>query len=98
MAQFGLFFFRTLFFLIDFIYVFMIEAKIEAETQREKQAPWREPDAGLDPGSPGSRPRPKAGAKALSHTGVLSCDFSSCFPFLLLLVEEFLFPVKIPLP
>ena len=24
--------------------------------QREKQAPCREPDAGLDPGSPGSRP------------------------------------------
>ena len=32
----------------------------EAETQakqKEKQAPCREPDVGLDPGSPGSRPR-----------------------------------------
>ena len=28
--------------------------------QREKQAPWREPDVGLDPGSPKSRPGPKA--------------------------------------
>ena len=32
--------------------------------QREKQAPCREPDVGLDPGSPGSRPGPKA---ALNH-------------------------------
>ena len=32
--------------------------------QREKQAPCREPDIGLDPGSPGSCPRPKA---ALNH-------------------------------
>ena len=32
--------------------------------QREKQAPRREPDVGLDPGSPGSRPGPKA---ALNH-------------------------------
>ena len=29
--------------------------------QREKQAPCREPDAGLDPGTPGSHPRPKGG-------------------------------------
>ena len=31
--------------------------------QREKQAPCREPDVGLDPGSLGSRPGPKAGSK-----------------------------------
>ena len=37
--------------------------------QREKQAPCRKPDAGLNPGSPGSYPRPKAGAKLLSHPG-----------------------------
>ena len=35
--------------------------------QREKQAPCREPDVGLNPRSPGSRPGPKAGAKLLSH-------------------------------
>ncbi|CAD7690644.1 unnamed protein product [Nyctereutes procyonoides] len=34
--------------------------------QREKQAPHREPDVGLDPGTPGSRPGPKAGAKPLN--------------------------------
>ena len=34
----------------------------EAETQaeREKQTPCREPDVGLDPGSPGSGPGLKA--------------------------------------
>ena len=33
--------------------------------QREKQAPCRKSDAGLDPGTPGSHPGPKAGAKPL---------------------------------
>ena len=28
------------------------------------------PDAGLDPGTPGSRPGPKAGVKPLSHPGI----------------------------
>ena len=44
----------------------------EAETQREKQAPHREPDVGLDPRTPGSRPEPKAHAQPLSHPGALS--------------------------
>ena len=30
----------------------------------------REPDVGFNPGSPGSRPGPKAGAKPLSHPGI----------------------------
>ena len=30
----------------------------------------REPDVGFDPGSPGSCPGPKAGAKPLCHPGV----------------------------
>ena len=38
--------------------------------QREKQAPCKEPDAGVDPGTPGSLPEPKAGAKPLSHSGI----------------------------
>ena len=37
--------------------------------QREKQAPCREPDVGLDLGTLGSRPEPKAEAQPLSHTG-----------------------------
>ena len=78
--------FIYLFFLkiYSFIYLFMIEREREAETrQREKQAPCREPDAVLDPGTPGLRPGPKAGAKPLSHPGIPSpslfkCNFISC--------------------
>ena len=48
------------------------EREREAETQAEGEAGsmhW-EPDVGFDPGSPGSRPRPKAGAKPLRHLGI----------------------------
>ena len=38
--------------------------------QREKQAPHKEPDVELDPGTPGSGSGPKAGAKLLSHPGI----------------------------
>ena len=38
--------------------------------QRQKQAPCGEPDAGLDPRTPQSRPEPKADAQLLSHPGV----------------------------
>ena len=38
--------------------------------QREKQALCKDPDVGLDPGSPGSHPGPKAGTKPLSHPGI----------------------------
>ena len=41
-----------------------------AETrQREKQAPFGEPDAGLDPKTPGSPPELKADTQPLSHPG-----------------------------
>ena len=36
------------------------EAETQAEGEGEKQAPCREPDVGLDPGSPGSYPGLKA--------------------------------------
>ena len=44
---------------------------IEAETQEEGET-GSVPGAqcGLDPGTPGSRPGPKAGAKLLSHPGI----------------------------
>ena len=42
--------------------------------QREKQAPHREPDVRLDLGSPGLCPGLKAGAKPLSHPGILHFD------------------------
>ena len=37
----------------------------------EKQAPCTEPDAGLDPRTPGSPPEPKANTQPLSHLGTL---------------------------
>ena len=48
------------------------EREREAETQAEGEAGsmhW-EPDVGLDPRSPGSRPGPKTGAKPLRHPGI----------------------------
>ena len=50
--QFFFFFFK------DFIYLFMIDTHRERgrDRQREKQASCREPNAGLDPRSPESRP------------------------------------------
>ena len=35
----------------------------------------REPDVGFDPGSPGSRPGPKAGTKPLCHPGIPIISF-----------------------
>ena len=45
----------------------MRDRERENEREREKQAPCKEPDVGLDPGSPGSCSGPKAGA---SHPGI----------------------------
>ena len=39
----------------------------QRHSQREKQAPCKEPDVGLDPGTPGSHPEPKADTQPLSH-------------------------------
>ena len=46
------------------------EKERQRHRQREKQAPRREPGVGLHPGTPGSCPWPKAGAKPLCHPGV----------------------------
>ena len=54
----------------------MKERERQRHRQREKQAPFREPDVGLDPTTPGSRPEPKADAQPLSHPGIpLYCIF-----------------------
>ena len=65
----------TFYFILFFnFYLFMIvtEREREAETQAEGEAGsmHREPDMGFDPGSPGSRPGLKAGAKPLRHPGI----------------------------
>ena len=51
----------------------------------------RGPDVGLDPGSPGSRPGPKAGAKPLSHPGVPRSSFMKC-PFNSFAISQNRFP------
>ena len=51
----------------------VIQREREAETQQaegEAGSMHREPDVGFDPGSPGLRPGPKAGAKPLRHPGI----------------------------
>ena len=60
------------------------ERKREAETQAEGEAGsmHREPDVGLDPGSPGSHPGPKAGAKPLRHPGIPRIKFLKKIPLL----------------
>ena len=54
------------------------EKERQRHRQREKQAPCTgEPNVGFDPGSPGSRPGPKAGNKPLRHPGIpifLNCS------------------------
>ena len=55
------------------------EAEIQAEGEGEPGSTHRQPDVGFDPGSPGSGPGPKAGAKPLRHPGIpdtatIKCD------------------------
>ena len=55
-----------------FLFIYDSHREREAETQAKGEAGsmHREPDVGFDPGSPGSRPGPKAGAKPLRHPGI----------------------------
>ena len=48
----------------------MRDRERQRHRQREKQAPCREPDVGLDPGTLGSCPGLKAGTKLVSHSGI----------------------------
>ena len=49
------------------------ERERQRHRQREKQSPCKEPDVGLDPGTPRSCPGQKAGAQPLSHPGIPLC-------------------------
>ena len=62
------FIFYFIYFIFLRFYLFMIEA--ETQAKGEAGSMHREPDVGLDPGSPGSRPGPRAGAKPLRHAGI----------------------------
>ena len=59
-------------FLLIFIYFFIYDRHTVRERQAEGEAgsTHQEPDVGFDPGSPGSHPGPKAGAKPLRHPGI----------------------------
>uniref|UniRef100_A0A8C0QK03 Myelin regulatory factor n=1 Tax=Canis lupus familiaris TaxID=9615 RepID=A0A8C0QK03_CANLF len=57
-------------FLKIFIYLFTRDTETGRHRQREKQALHGEPDVGLNPRAPGSRPEPKAHAQPLSPPGV----------------------------
>ena len=65
----------------DCIYLFIHETHTQRERERERERGrdtgrgrsrihCREPNVGLNPGTPGSRPGLKAVAKPLSHTGI----------------------------
>ena len=56
------------------------ERQRQRQRQREKQAPCREPDVGLNPGSPGTWPRSKGGAKPLRHPGIPVFCFDRSYP------------------
>ena len=67
-------FFKIIIPFLKKFYLFMIVTERErgAETQAEGEAGsmHRKPDVGFDPGSPGWRSGPKAGAKPLRHPGI----------------------------
>ena len=65
----------------DFIYLFMRDTQTEAETQAEGEAASPgETDVGLDPGTLGSCPEPKADAQPLSPPGVPKVIFLRRIP------------------
>ena len=73
--------FSNLFISFFFKILFIHERQRERE-KREKQAPCREPDVGLDFGTPGSHPGLKAGVKLLSHPGIPRMYFFKEFLYL----------------
>ena len=50
----------------------------EREAGREAGSTCKDPDMELDPGTPGSRPGPKADVQPLSHTGVPIKNIIEC--------------------
>ena len=60
----------------DFIYLFI---ETERERQREKQASYREPDVGLDPGPPGSRPGLQAALNRCATGAALKQSFKTFY-------------------
>ena len=62
------------FFLFSFLKIYLFIRERHRERGRDtgrggSRLPVGEPDVGLDPGTPGSHPKPKADAQPLSHPG-----------------------------
>ena len=81
------FLFLFFFFFLRF-YLFFHERHREADTKREAETQVEgdtgspgEPDAGLNPRTPGSQPEPKADAQPLGHPGALLSQFIWLFQF-----------------
>ena len=55
------------------------ERERQRHRQKEKQAPWREPDVGLHPGSPGSCPRLQAELNHCTTGAALNLLFKQIF-------------------
>ena len=60
---------------LSFIFIIFLRFNLfmrekQRHRQREKQAPCGEPSVGLDPGTPGSHPEPRADTQPLSYPGV----------------------------
>ena len=73
-AEFHIYFNSVSLILFNFLKILFIherdrERERQRHRQREKQVPCLEPDVGLEPGTSGSHPGPKAGTKPLSHRG-----------------------------
>ena len=67
------------------------EKESQRHRQREKQAPYREPDEGIHPEAPGSRPEPKADTQLLSHPGVPFVCFCSSLVMYDILLSLYIF-------
>ena len=66
------------------------ERERQRHRQKEMQAPCKEPEVGLDPGTPVSHPELKADTQPLSHPGVprLFLCFFLFFIFFILMLDE----------
>ena len=71
-------FVHTFFLKILFIYSQETQRERQRHRQREKQALCWEPDVGLDPRTPRTRPELKADAQLLSPPGIPGFLFSDC--------------------
>ena len=60
----GLAFVGCLFFLRCYLFF-----SLEIQAEGEAGSPYQDPDAGLNPRTPGSQPEPKAGTQLPSHPG-----------------------------